>query len=84
MTDFQQLLETLVGGHVEFIVIGGMAATAHGSAHVTVDLDVVYGRSAENIARLAATLEPLKPYPRGASVDRCAHPARPWCSSSAM
>ena len=27
---------------VEHIVIGGMAAVAHGSAHVTVDLDIVY------------------------------------------
>jgi hypothetical protein len=26
---------------VEFIVIGRFAATAHGSAHVTVDLDVI-------------------------------------------
>lgn len=66
MTDFQRLLETLSAGAVEFIVIGGMAATAHGSAHVTADLDVVYGRSAENIARLAAALEPLHPYLRGA------------------
>ena len=51
---------------MEFIVIGGFAATAHGSAHVTVDLDVVYSRTAENVARLAAALEPLEPYLRGA------------------
>ena len=66
MTDFAALLNVLVGGGVEFIVIGGVAATAHGSAHVTVDLDVVYRRSAENIARLAAALAPLAPYLRGA------------------
>ena len=47
-------------------VIGGFAATAHGSAHVTVDLDVVYRRIAENISRLVAALEPLRPYLRGA------------------
>ena len=66
MTDFARLLGALVEGHVEFIVIGGFAATAHGSAHVTVDLDVVYGRSAENIARLVGALSPLQPYLRGA------------------
>lgn len=66
MTDFAALLQALVGGGVEFIVIGGVAATAHGSAHVTVDLDVVYRRSAENVARLAAALAPLAPYLRGA------------------
>ncbi len=66
MTDFAALLEALVRRDVEFIVIGGVAATAHGSAHVTVDLDIVYGRSAENIANLAAALEPLAPYLRGA------------------
>ena len=66
MTDFRRLLEALVGGGVEFIVIGGVAATAHGSAHVTVDLDIVYGRSPENVSRLAAALAPLQPYLRGA------------------
>jgi hypothetical protein len=66
VTDFERLLSDLVGGGVEFIVIGGMAATAHGSAHVTVDLDVVYRRSADNMARLAAALSPLDPYLRGA------------------
>lgn len=66
MIDFGRLLAALVHGGVEFIVIGGMAATAHGSAHVTVDLDIVYHRTLDNIARLAAALSPLQPYLRGA------------------
>ncbi len=66
MTDFAALLRALVDGGVDFVVIGGMAAVAHGSAHVTVDLDVVYDRSDENIERLAAALAPLSPYLRGA------------------
>ena len=66
MTDFARLLAVLTGADVEFIVIGGFAATVHGSAHVTVDLDVVYRRTMDNIARLAAALEPLQPYLRGA------------------
>jgi hypothetical protein len=66
VTDFARLLAVLTGADVEFIIIGGFAATAHGSAHVTVDLDVVYNRTAENMSRLAAALEPLQPYLRGA------------------
>jgi hypothetical protein len=66
VTDFARLLAALDEGGVEFVVIGGMAATVHGSAHVTVDLDIVYRRTADNIARLAAALAPLTPYLRGA------------------
>lgn len=66
MTNFPALLKALAGGSVEFIVIGGMAAVAHGSAHVTLDLDIVYARTDENMRRLAAALEPLSPYLRGA------------------
>jgi hypothetical protein len=66
VTDFETLLQRLVGGGVKFVVIDGFAATAHGSAHVTVDLDIVYGRSPDNIRRLADALLPLAPYLRGA------------------
>lgn len=66
MTDFAGLLKSLTTGGVEFIVVGGFAATAHGSAHVTVVLDVVYGRTPENVLRLVRALEPLCPYLRGA------------------
>ena len=66
MTDFEQLLTVLSRAGVEFIVIGGFAATAHGSAHLTADLDVVYSRTAANIDRLAHALAPLEPYLRGA------------------
>ncbi|MGH7968184.1 MAG: hypothetical protein ACREIC_05585, partial [Limisphaerales bacterium] len=57
MTDFERALATLDHGKVEFIVIGGVAATLHGSAFTTLDLDVVYSRSTENIRRLATVLE---------------------------
>jgi hypothetical protein len=35
-------------------------------AQVTTDLEIVYRRTPENIARLAAALAPLQPYLRGA------------------
>ncbi len=66
MTDFGRLLACLTEAEVEFVVVGGFAATAHGSAHVTVDLDVVYRRTEENHRRLADALAPLRPYLRGA------------------
>ena len=66
MTDFEALIRLLAGSGVEFIMVGGAAATAHGSARLTQDLDIVYRRSPENIARLAACLAPYHPYLRGA------------------
>lgn len=64
-TDFPGLIRVLATGGVEFIVIGGVAANIHGSAHLTFDLDVLYRRTPENLTRVAATLAPLAPYLRG-------------------
>ena len=66
MTDFNGLLRLLIENEVEFIIVGGAAATAHGSARLTLDLDVVYKRSRENIAHLVDALRPIEPYLRGA------------------
>ena len=69
MIDFEALLGALVGKRVEFIIVGGAAATAHGSARLTNDLDIVYARSPENIARLVEALRNFQPYPRGTPRD---------------
>ena len=66
MIDFPALLRTLVDSGVEFIIVGGAAATAHGAARLTQDLDVVYARDPGNLERLAAALAPHEPYLRGA------------------
>lgn len=66
MTDFAALLRVLSEGGVDFILVGGAAAIAHGSARLTVDIDVVYGRQPDNIRRTAAALAPHSPYLRGA------------------
>jgi predicted nucleotidyltransferase len=65
-TDFPSLIERLSAERVEFIIIGGVAAIIHGSAHTTVDLDILYRRTPENIERLASALAPIHPYLRGA------------------
>jgi predicted nucleotidyltransferase len=66
VTDFNALLRLLTENKVEFIIVGGAAATAHGSARLTLDLDVVYRRSTDNITRIVDALTPIKPYLRGA------------------
>lgn len=66
MTGLQRLLRVLSDSGVQFILIGGVAARAHGSARVTDDVDVSYARNNANLARLVAALAPLKPYLRGA------------------
>jgi hypothetical protein len=66
VTDFEGLTGALTRGGVEFIVVGGLAATAHGSSRLTQDVDVVYRRTMPNLARLIAALSPLHPYLRGA------------------
>lgn len=66
MTNLGKQLTLLAHGGIDFIVIGGMAAAAHGSARATLDLDTVYSRRPENIARLASVLAPHRPYLRGA------------------
>lgn len=64
MTDFPALLRALAG--IDYILVGGVAASVHGSIRNTRDLDIVYSRSAENLSRVVRALAPLAPYPRGA------------------
>lgn len=66
MIDIAALIRLLSQHGVEFIVIGGVAAAAHGSARATFDLDVVYRRSPENIERVASCLSQHTPSLRGA------------------
>lgn len=66
MTDIETLLAVLSDEGVEFVIVGGVAATVHGSSRLTSDLDILYGRSRDNLARLVRALTPLRPYLRGA------------------
>ncbi len=47
MTDFERLLATLSSGDVHFVIVGGVAATIHGSARLTTVIDIVYDHGAE-------------------------------------
>ena len=66
MTDFAGLIHALADGGVECILVRGVAATIHGSARLTRDVDVVYSRRPDNIARVVTALAPFEPYLRGA------------------
>jgi hypothetical protein len=59
------LLRSLVEGGVEFVVIGGLAAQAHGSPLITQDLDICFGLDRSNLDRLAAVLTRLAAIRRG-------------------
>jgi hypothetical protein len=58
-------IETLVKNNVEFVIVGGIAITAHGSAYITKDLDFCYLRSKENLKNIVAALALFNPRPRG-------------------
>ena len=49
-TDFESALAALVDGGVEFLIVGGLAATVHSSARLTQDIDILYRRSPENLS----------------------------------
>lgn len=66
MTDYAALIPLLVDSEIDFIIVGGAAATAHGSARLTLDLDIVYSRDSFNLEQIVKALEPFQPYLRGA------------------
>jgi predicted nucleotidyltransferase len=63
---FENLLQALSDAKVDFILIGGVAAVAMGSARATFDVDVVHDQSPDNLARIVTALGSHAPYPRGA------------------
>lgn len=69
MIDFAAALRALTEAGVRFVIVGGAAATAHGSARLTQDLDIVYARDRENLEQVVAALRPFDPYLRGAPPD---------------
>ena len=61
------LLSMVVGlqeAGVRFVLVGGLAATAHGASRVTDDLDICYDRERDNLEQLATLLASWNAYPR--------------------
>jgi hypothetical protein len=59
--DSKRLLRALLDASLEFIVIGGAAALAHGALTPTKDLDVAAPLTEDNLRRLMQALAPFHP-----------------------
>ena len=57
--DFLAILHILTELKVDFIVVGGVCATLHGSSVATFDIDIVHLRTPENLDRLVAALRKM-------------------------
>ena len=61
MIKLSPALESLTRNNVEFVIIGGVAVTAYGSAYITKDLDFCYLRSPENLKQIVKALAKFNP-----------------------
>ena len=62
---FEAILAALVTRDIRFVVVGGVAATVHGSVRFTNDIDICYDTAPDNIAQLVALLTEWSAYLRG-------------------
>ena len=60
MFDPRKIIETLNRHNVEYITIGGIAATLYGCPEQTYDLDILYADSVTNRQRLLAALAEIE------------------------
>jgi hypothetical protein len=67
--DLRALLTPLARHGVDFVLVGGMAGISHGSNYPSYDLDVVYARDRDNVARLVEALREIGVRLRGAPAD---------------
>ena len=67
--DFAAVLRVLAEREVAFVLIGGLAANARGSATITYDLDICYARDKANLDRLATALRDMNARLRGVDED---------------
>ena len=64
MPNLEGLLERLLRHEVEFVVIGGYAAVAHGSTYLTSIVDICTRLTGTNLERIHAAFSDLHPYHR--------------------
>lgn len=69
MIRLEPALKSLTINNVEFVIVGGVAITAHGSAYLTEDLDFCYSRAKTNLQNIVSALSEFKPRPRGFPED---------------
>jgi predicted nucleotidyltransferase len=57
----REVVRVLLEAGVDFVVVGGLAAIAHGASYVTRDFDAVAPLTEENCARILKALGPYAP-----------------------
>lgn len=65
MIEFEPALKSLTEKDVDFVVVGGLAISAHSTGYITTDLDFCYLRTLENLKKIASALASFKPRLRG-------------------
>lgn len=63
--NFGYFIPKFADAGIEFILVGGGAAIAHGSVTTTYDVDFVYSRKRANLLKLSTIFDGLEPYLRG-------------------
>jgi predicted nucleotidyltransferase len=66
------IIDGLNRAGVAYVIVGGVAANAHGSPRITADVDICYDPSPDNRERLAVLLASWHAYLRGVE------PGLPW------
>jgi hypothetical protein len=77
------ILDALLSGGVEFVLVGGLAAVAQGAPITTHDVDIVHGRSEANLDRLMAVLGKLNARYRGRGSARAVFQGTQFTTSGA-
>jgi len=61
VSDINNILKRLCDADIDFVIVGGFAATLHGSSLLTRDLDVCAVLTRANVAKLRELLKDLHP-----------------------
>jgi hypothetical protein len=64
MQNLSELVRRLIAAQVEFVLVGGFAAVAHGATLVTRDVDICRRFTEANLMRIQAAFADLHPTPR--------------------
>ena len=85
MQNLSELTRRLVEAQVEFVLIGGFAAVAHGATLVTRDVDICCRFEAGNLKRIQRALSDLHPVhrsrpdlPLDLTLEQCARLKNPY------
>ena len=78
----RKILEAFAAHELDYVVIGGVAATIWGSPRNTEDLDICPSDASDNLSRLANSLNELDARFRPPGLETGFPPAAPWDDKS--